>query len=830
MTSESPEKVEKAKKKKLTDKQRSFLWELSAFLIFILAGGLFFGKALWWGETFFGEDYLWQFLPMNQAALEQLKGGDWPLWNPYMMSGMPLFGSLSFPLFYPGSLLFYFLPQGQAVMGLYAIQLFLAGYFTYRFFLISVPRLEGEKHHAFSLRFPGILAGISFMLAGNLVTLIFPGHTMKLMAATFIPIVIFCLGKAFQKNRVNWYLLTALVLGLQIFTLHFQVCYYTWLLVSFYSVWEILTRCRWYYNAFQIERETRSEYLSSRLVILLIVTALLAVGLTAVQWLPFWEYSKLCNRSGGMAYQASTEASFPPEELLSLMMVSPFGDHIHPVGNPEAPSVFNWQKFPLGKLVFPAGTENYQGRFDSARTLSEYLGVLVFLLAGIAFLGAKSRNAWFMKILLLVSAFLCLGKFNPLYPWILKIIPGLSMFRVPAEILLLFAFALSILAGMGLRMLLILPAKESLKIWNWLGILWGILGVSSLWFIYRLWGNQPLLFHYLISLSRWILLSLAGIGLMKLLIQPLLHYRVKWLLASLILMIIIFDLWSAHQPYLQPMKLDGYYAAMTHEEGTDFLRTQPSPYRILPLGSRDMVNNKWIFSRLESAWGYQSFPLNNYEKTWAALGYSNPAFRKMANVKYILADSYLEDPELELAYDGRRKIYREKADRPRAWIPADAQPLFEPDMKKSLALMKSPEFNPETRLILNIDKQKVSPSESTFPLPPSGEVLESSYTPQQIDLRVSMRSAGYLLMSEVYYPGWMAYVDGEKTTVYQANGFMRALWLEPGLHEIKMIYHPGSFYWGLKISLLFLLILITGLLFIWIKYQWQVHTTIKKAE
>jgi len=830
MTAESPEIEEKEQKKKLTDKQRSLLWELSAFFIFILVGALFFGKAFWLGETFFGEDYLWQFLPMNQAAIEQLKSGHWPLWNSYMMGGMPLFGSLSYPLFYPGSLLFGFLSQGQAVMVLYYLQLFLAGYFTYRFYLVCIPHREGEKKHSFSLRFPGILAGISFMLAGNLITLIFPGHTMKLIAASFIPLVMFCLGKAFQKNRLNWYLLTALALGLQIFTLHFQVCYYTWLMVSLYSLFEITTRCQWYYNAFEIERETRSEYFSSRLVIMLLLTALLAVGLTAVQWLPFWEYSKHCTRSGGMTYQAATEASYPPEELLSLMMVSPFGDHIHPVGNPEAQAVFNWQSNPLGKFFFPAGTENYQGRFDSARTLSEYLGVIVFLLAGIAFFGAKNRHAWFMRLLLLISAVLCLGRFNPLYPYILKIIPGLSMFRVPAEILLLFTFALSILAGMGLRMILIYPEKEIRKYFYCLAIGWGIIGLIALGFFFPLWKTQTLFMHYLVSFARWALISLAGLGLINLLLNPLLHYRVKWLLSGLILAIIVLDLWTAHQPYLQTMQLNRYYLAMAHEEGTDYLKQQPAPFRILPLGSRDMVNNKWIFSRLESAWGYQSFPLMNYEKTWNSLGYSNPVFRKLANVKYILSDSYLDDPELDLVFDGNRKIYQEKASRPRAWIPSDVSPLVENNPEKSMALLKSPDFNPDSRLVLNVDTAKDSSIQTGFASAPSGEVLESNFSTEKIDIKVSMKSAGYLLVSEVYYPGWKAQVDGNDVPIYQADGFLRAVRLDEGPHELQMIYHPGTFYWGLRISLLFFFILIISLLWLWISYQLKVRTAIKKAE
>ncbi len=83
----------------------------------------------------------------------------------------------------------------------------------------------------------------------------------------------------------------------------------------------------------------------------------------------------------------------------------------------------------------------------------------------------------------------------------------------------------------------------------------------------------------------------------------------------------------------------------------------------------------------------------------------------------------------------------------------------------------------------------------------------TEYRDNQVKLRVETESPGLLVLSDTYYPGWQAYVDGDKTPIYPTDVALRSIYLEPGEHEVKFVYSPGSFKVGALVSMLSLLAL-----------------------
>ena len=68
---------------------------------------------------------------------------------------------------------------------------------------------------------------------------------------------------------------------------------------------------------------------------------------------------------------------------------------------------------------------------------------------------------------------------------------------------------------------------------------------------------------------------------------------------------------------------------------------------------------------------------------------------------------------------------------------------------------------------------------------------------------------GFVFLSDTYYPGWKATIDGKKTRLYRANYCFRAVKVEKGDHLIEMRFLPKSFVIGLAgsiISLIFITI------------------------
>jgi hypothetical protein len=90
----------------------------------------------------------------------------------------------------------------------------------------------------------------------------------------------------------------------------------------------------------------------------------------------------------------------------------------------------------------------------------------------------------------------------------------------------------------------------------------------------------------------------------------------------------------------------------------------------------------------------------------------------------------------------------------------------------------------------------------------TGDVQVSLEHPNGIVLSVSSEESGWLVLHDVWYPGWKAYVDGENKTVLRADYLFRAVEVPKGEHEVKFVYRPISLYAGSILSLVSLCMLL----------------------
>ncbi len=75
------------------------------------------------------------------------------------------------------------------------------------------------------------------------------------------------------------------------------------------------------------------------------------------------------------------------------------------------------------------------------------------------------------------------------------------------------------------------------------------------------------------------------------------------------------------------------------------------------------------------------------------------------------------------------------------------------------------------------------------------------YRPNRVVVDVPPGSAGYLVVADIWFPGWTCTVDGEPARVYRANYLFRAVALTPGAHEVVFTFEPVSYTRGRVISL-----------------------------
>ena len=71
-----------------------------------------------------------------------------------------------------------------------------------------------------------------------------------------------------------------------------------------------------------------------------------------------------------------------------------------------------------------------------------------------------------------------------------------------------------------------------------------------------------------------------------------------------------------------------------------------------------------------------------------------------------------------------------------------------------------------------------------------------------VALDVNMRSAGLLVLADVYYPDWTLTVDGQPRDILCVNRMMRGALLSAGKHHLIFRYRPQSVYWGAVLSIL----------------------------
>lgn len=96
-----------------------------------------------------------------------------------------------------------------------------------------------------------------------------------------------------------------------------------------------------------------------------------------------------------------------------------------------------------------------------------------------------------------------------------------------------------------------------------------------------------------------------------------------------------------------------------------------------------------------------------------------------------------------------------------------------------------------------------SPSFPSAAQPASGrreEVVVKLHSAQQVDLEVDVTEPSIIVLTDAYYPGWEASVDGKATPVFRANSVFRAVEVPAGKHQVSFRFRPRSVYWGMAIS------------------------------
>ena len=237
----------------------------------------------------------------------------------------------------------------------------------------------------------------------------------------------------------------------------------------------------------------------------------------------------------------------------------------------------------------------------------------------------------------------------------------------------------------------------------------------------------------------------------------------------------------------------------------------------------------WVPYGLESPSGYDAvYPFtwskylgvaNKSDKNAPSLGryavvenYASPLI-DMANNRYLLVLSK-GAKELELEESGYKKVFEDKSVSvyenseafDRALLAFDW--IVQKEQEKVFERLLDPTFALSRVLILEKDPG-LRPKE----ILPMGDVSYRKYSPRESILKTRANKDSLLFVSEVWYPGWEAFVDGNKTEILRANSTFRAVKVPEGEHEVGFIYDPKSFKIGGWLSIATLIFLSATLIY-----------------
>ena len=119
-----------------------------------------------------------------------------------------------------------------------------------------------------------------------------------------------------------------------------------------------------------------------------------------------------------------------------------------------------------------------------------------------------------------------------------------------------------------------------------------------------------------------------------------------------------------------------------------------------------------------------------------------------------------------------------------------------------------------------MSKSAVSQEYSYLPEEANSKIEITSYQDQKILLLSESDTNRPLVITNVHYPGWRAFIDGKETKIYKADGIFQLIEVPKGSHKIDFKFRPQSFYNGLYISALAAVVTLIFTLVIWHKkYQ-----------
>lgn len=707
-------------------------------------------------------DYMDTNIPFRQFYNNKINQGKLPIWSKDISSGYPILAEGQIQALNPLNLLTTKLPANTSYAVSLAIAYFIIFIFTYLY-------LREIKLSSYASLLGAVAAAFSGFAANERM------HLGMLNSFAFFIGMLWLIEKQVKSGKLLFSLLAGFVLGLSILSGHPQIIIYSLLFIYFY--WSV----RW-----MIEREQTKElkdkkteelnndmsYMTNRtyktnVVIFIIgvfLYTLIGLGIGAGQLIPQYEFTVNSTRAAGLTSSTLGRYTMNFDDLVSF--VSPFANY----SKDRSVRGFATNGWPMDEKYI-------------------YMGIIPIILALAAlYMGRKNVFVWIFSLTCVLAFIFSMGDKTP-FGAILGV-PPLSYFRIPFRILFLSGFSVSVLAAVGVeRIINSLTRYKAYKRY----IIFGTLFISGIVFIDL--KSKVLKLYPEVNGSEWLK-------------EP---EAVRYLKENLkdqerVTEEVYFEMSFPY--YVNNPKL--WDDPRMHKNLRNSLPIFNNLLYSIPKNT-PAANSGGLkiarYNELEAEISFNGFKYN----VDGTIGVADTFLflNRIMGVKYILSNKQFQSPvtmlskKINLGENTAPLYIYEFFDYfPRQFLVPHAEKAKPEDIKNHL--LKA-DFEPLQKIFIEEDPGWGAAGGY------SANSHFVSYEDMKVVIKTQASGDGFLFLSDTYYPGWRAWVDGQETEILRANYAFRAVKVPEGEHEVVYRYEPESLRRGVKISLISLIGL-TGLI------------------
>lgn len=754
-----------------------------------------FGIVVFWKVIFTAEysmlayaDSAQQTYPWAQYIAQSLHGGSFPFWDTYTDAGRPFGGEMQSGIFYPFNLLLGLVSLNakghipvSVIEGFLILHCIVASCLLY---------LLGRQ---LGLRpFSAVVAALVFTYSGSIGMRAF-GAASLFYASVWVPAVFLFFAKSLQaarrSRRILYANLAGLSLALCLLAGHHQPVMYAGLAILAIGL------ALWFFRSLRkalglhIARLTKAQNgpvpapipaaLRTRVLTMtgLIFVFALAYGSTqlfvALEYAPEayrWTKSKLPATQKIPYTNSGSDNFFPPKGIIQTV-------------------------FPY--MSGGAGTRHHP-----------YLGILALYFILFSVIGIKRSKlvggAWLLALFFIG---LSLGRFSPLHGLFYALFPGFDTGRVAARILLLAHLPLSLLAGFGCQAFLapMVKASRAVKYRLFQGFAAFSLFVAAVVFAGYFYRVQvlykPTSYAYPFF-ACLLILATTGLGLYRFLPVS----KKALFLKVAVVILLLFDYHGFLVPHFKlKSDFDGqrnFYPKQYfgRDDVVQFLQAQPGVFRVAFEDETYPRNIGQVFN-LDTTHGRSGVTkLKRFHDFYGSV----PGNRAtdLLNVKYIVSKRNL--PHREVFTGTRARVYENSSALPRVWSVNRATKAN--NLDEVFARIGNPAFDPRRETIVEEEP------DSFLSQPLRGSAIPGTDDPDTLHFEQLSRnrfrvdregtSPAFLVVSQTWYPGWTATVNGTPRPIKRANGVLMGVSVDSGISEVQFTYRPTYFYWALGLTIL----------------------------